>query len=132
MKTVIKIAAVASMVAGLGYVTASFAEPITPEAKAIMMTPGKALELEIGAQHAVSYFEPKEDGCGLTVVLASGKQGEGGAEAHGTRIVIPVGAGKTVRIDGTERRSADFMCGPHGKKMNARVYDREAYKAAKS
>jgi hypothetical protein len=104
------------------------AADMTP--KATLMTAGKALELEIGDQHTISYFQPASDGCSLTVVIAAGQTGEGGQEAHGTRINLPIAPGKTVRIDGTQRRSADFVCGPMGKKMNAKVYDREPYKSA--
>lgn len=97
--------------------------------KATLMSPGKALELQIGDQHAVTYFQPGKDGCQLTVVIADGQPGEGGQEAHGTRLVLPVAPGKTVRVDGTQKKSVDFVCGPKGKKMNAKVYDRESYNA---
>lgn len=98
--------------------------------KATPMTPGKALELQIGDQHTISYFQPAADGCALTVVIAAGQKDEGGQEAHGTRFTLPIAPGKTMRIDGTQRRSADFVCGPQGEKMNAKVYDREPYKSA--
>ena len=75
------------------------AADMTP--KATLMTAGKALELEIGDQHTISYFQPASDGCSLTVVIAAGQTGEGGQEAHGTRINLPIAPGKTVRIDGT-------------------------------
>ena len=130
MMTLTKIAVQAAIVASIAGAAATIGAAADMTAKATLMTPSKALELQIGDQHAISYFEPQKDGCGLTIVLASGQAGEGGIEAHGTRIVVPVAPGKTVRIDGTQRRSADFVCGPKGKKMNARVYDREGYKAA--
>ena len=39
-------------------------------------------------------------------------QGEpGGPAAHGTRIIMPVPAGNAVRIDGTNKQTAEFVCG---------------------
>lgn len=104
--TIAKFTVAAAALAALAGLSQSAVSAETT-AKVAQMSPGKALELQIGDQHAISYFEPGQDGCGLTIVLATGKEGQGGVEAHGTRVVIPLAPGKTVRIDGTERRSAD-------------------------
>ncbi len=119
-----------ALVCGAAACVSSVASATDMSPKATLMSPGKALELQIGDQHAVTYFQPGKDGCQLTVVIADGQPGEGGQEAHGTRLVLPVAPGKTVRVDGTQKKSADFVCGPKGKKMNAKVFDRESYKAA--
>lgn len=125
-----RMTALAGLVISAACIAPSVASAADLTPKSTLMTPGKALELQIGDQHAISYFQPASEGCNLTVVLAEGQPGEGGQEAHGTRLVVPVAPGKTVRIDGTQRKSADFVCGPKGKKMNATVLDREAYKKA--
>lgn len=137
MTSLIRIATAASLMSAT-----VFAVSIMPSAaeqlakpdptKPTSMSPGKAVELQIGDQHAISYFQPSPDGCSLTVVLADGQPGEGGQEAHGTRMVVPIAPGKTARIDGTQRKSADFVCGEKGEKMDARVYERQSYKADKS
>lgn len=123
----------ASIAAALSFASVSFAAPDAPSAqepKAIMMVAGKALELKIGDHHAVSYFQPGTGACSLTVVMASSQDKT--TEDHGTRIVVPVAPGQFMRIDGTERQTAEFFCGPAGKKMTARLFDRDTYKGGKS
>jgi hypothetical protein len=112
--------------------TSSFGAPDNPSDASIMMVPGKALALKIGTKHSISYFQPVDQSCSLTVVLAEAGEEVAMNDADRTRIVVPVAPGKALRIDGTQDKSAEFFCGPAGQKMTARVYTREHYKAAKS
>lgn len=127
-----KIIVAAVFGAGISTATSAFATDAHMQPTATVMLPGKALEMQIGDKHSISYFEPADQACGLTVVIADSKGTAAEMDAHGTRIYMPVAPGKAVRIDGTDKKTAEFICGPKGQKMSARVYDREAYKAAKS
>lgn len=126
-----KVAAAAAVVAGVTLATSTIGAP-TKDLAAVEMVPGKALELKIGNKHGISYFSPEAQSCGVTVVFADAGEEVATNEADRTRIVVPVAPGKALRIDGTQERSAEFLCGPGGQKMTARVFTRERYKAAKS
>ncbi len=94
-----------------------------------VMAPGRGLSLDIGGKHAVSYFETRDHACELTVVVADAAGGEEGFDSPGTRFVIPVQAGKGFQLDASAGQSAEFLCGPDGTRMNARVFDRAPYKS---
>lgn len=100
----------------------------------IVMNPGQGLPLDVGGKRVVSYYTQEDKTCGLTMVLAESEMGgmaNGGSEGpHGTRITTSVIPGKSVRIDGDFNRAAEFLCGPDGRKMNARIYTRDGYQAA--
>ena len=97
----------------------------------IVMTPGQGLPMDVGGKKLVGYFEQQGNACGLTIVLSESQMGgmaAGGTEGpHGTRITTEVVPGRKLRIDGDRNRAAEFLCGPEGRKMNARIYTREAY-----
>lgn len=118
--------------ASAALLSAGLAVAVDAEPHAFMMSPGKALELQIGDHHSISYFQPGSDACSLTVVMASSLAKAAEAEAHGTRIVVPVAPGRAMHIDGTDKQTAEFFCGPGGQKMTARIYNRKTYKGAKS
>lgn len=132
MTTTLKLLTGAAVAASLAMASSSYAVDAGGEPHATMMVPGKALELQIGDHHAISYFEPSQDACKLTVVMASSETRAAEIEAHGTRIVVPVAPGRAMHIDGTNKQTAEFFCRPGGKKMTARLYNRETYKGAKS
>jgi hypothetical protein len=94
-----------------------------------IMSPGHGVSLEIGGKHAVGYFETKDEACHLTVVLADVNGGESGLDSPGTRIVVPVLAGRNLQIDAGAGRSAEFACAPGASQMSARVFDRSPYKS---
>ncbi len=97
----------------------------------IVMNPDKGLPLNVGGKKLVSYYQQQGHACGLTIVLsesAAGGLASGGSEGpHGTRITTNVTPSQTLRIDGDQNRAAEFLCGPDGRKMNARIYTRDAY-----
>lgn len=98
------------------------------------MHPMQALPIDVGGKRVVGYYEQLAPNCGLTLLLAEGHTaGEGkSSNPQGTRIKIPVASGKAVVIDGDNNRSAEFLCGPNGRKMNARTYSRASYIPAKT
>lgn len=97
----------------------------------IVMTPGQGLPMDVGGKKLVGYYMQQEGACGLTIVLSESQMGgmaSGGTEGpHGTRIVTEVIPGHKLRVDGNLNRAAEFLCGPEGRKMNARIYTREGY-----
>ena len=97
------------------------------EPSAIPMTPGKGLSLDVGAKHTMTYYDQKDGACGLTVVIAGIEGGVKGDDTPGTRITATVMPGTALRVDAAGDKSAEFFCGPDGRKMNARVFDREGY-----
>lgn len=103
-------------------VSASAGDP-----SAIPMTPGKGLSLDVGPKHTMTYYEQKDGACGVTVVIAGVEGGVKGDDTPGTRVTATVMPGTALRIDAAGEKSAEFFCGPAGRKMNARVFDREAY-----
>lgn len=125
------VCAAAALVAGAA-VTASMAGSIPEVAMNTVMTPGKGLTLEVGDKHAVSYFQTVENACDLTVVVSSANGGTTGQDSPGTRIVATVAPGSKLRVDVPAKKSAEFMCGPAGTKMNARVIDRPSYSDLRS
>lgn len=94
-----------------------------------IMSPGHGVSLEIGGKHAVGYFEASGEVCHLTVVLADVNGGESGLDSPGTRIIVPVIAGRNLQIDAGAGRSAEFSCAPGASQMSARVFDRSPYKS---
>ncbi len=92
------------------------------------MMPGHGVSLQIGGKQAVGYFQIKDDACHLTVVVAD-VGGESGLDSPGTRFVVPVLPGKGIQVDASADQSAEFVCGPDGTEMNARVFDRAPYKS---
>ena len=97
----------------------------------IVMNPDKGLPLNVGGKKLVSYYLQQGHACSLTIVLSESEAGglaSGGSEGpHGSRITTNVIPGQTLRIDGDHNRAAEFLCGPDGRKMNARIYTRDAY-----
>ena len=110
----------------------SKAPAIEPAAQNMVMTPGKGLSLDIGGKHTMNYFETKDGGCSLMIVMAAQDGGLSGTDTPGTRIHIPVAPGKAVQVDASQNKSAEFICGPGGTKMSARIFEREPYKGTKS
>lgn len=106
-------------------VTASLAGSVPESEMNTVMTPGKGLILEVGDKRAVSYFQTNASACDLTVVVTAAEAGA--TDSPGTRIVATVAPGNKLRVDAPAKKSAEFLCGPAGQKMNARVIDRPAY-----
>lgn len=102
-------------------------EPASPGA--VAMSPGKGLSLDIGAKHAVGYFEPRNAVCALTILVAQQTDGEISQDSPGTRFSVQVAPGSRAQIDAADGKSAEFVCGAAGTKMNARVFDRPAWSA---
>lgn len=125
-KTMQLVCAAAALAVGAS-VTASLAEPVSEAEMNTVMTPGRGVILEIGDKRAVSYFQTNGNACELTVVMTSKTGGETGADSPGTRFVATLAPGQKARIDAPANKSAQFFCGPAGKKMDARVLDRPSY-----
>lgn len=94
-----------------------------------VMKPGRGVSFDVGGKHAVSYFVTANKACHLTVVLADTAGGEDGLDSPGTRLVLPVVAGKSFKVDAGAGQSAEFFCGLGAQRMIARVYDRAPYKS---
>lgn len=110
----------ASLVAAAGIALAG-------EPSAIPMTPGKGLSLDVGNKHTMTYYEQKDGACGITIVVAAIEGGMTGSDTPGTRISTTVMPGTAFRLDAANAQSAEFFCGPAGRKMNAKVFEREGY-----
>jgi hypothetical protein len=95
-----------------------------------IMMPGRGLSLDVGGKRAVGYFQTRDGGCHLTIVVADAAGGETGLDSPGTRFVAPVAPGHNVLLDASAGRSAEFFCGPGGTRMSARVFDRAPYKSS--
>ncbi|MBY0226333.1 MAG: hypothetical protein K2Q28_11060 [Hyphomicrobium sp.] len=102
------------------------------EPEAIDVKPGKGLSLDVGPKHTMTYFEPKEGGCGLTVVVAAKEGGVTGLETPGTRFVVTVAKGSALQIDTTDSHSASFECAPEGDHLHAKVFTREPHPKGKA
>lgn len=94
-----------------------------------VMTPGRGVSLDVGGKHAVGYYHVKGKHCHLTVVLADAASWETGFDSPGTRLTIPVSAGKRVTVDASAGQSAEFFCGLGAARMTARIFDRAPYKS---
>lgn len=97
------------------------------EEEGVLMAPGEGLSLDVGPKKTMSYFEPKNGSCGLTLVVASQEGGMTGSDTPGTRITVQVVPGASLRIDTSDTKSAEFFCGAGGAKMNVRKFDRAPY-----
>lgn len=89
--------------------------------------PGKGVSLNVGGKHVMSYFEAKDGGCSLTIVMAAVEGGMAGNDTPGTRFNVLVSPGKALRIDAADSKSADFTCDAAGKEMAARLFDSAPY-----
>jgi hypothetical protein len=116
--------AAASLVATAGAVFA--AEPDAMEIK-----PDKGFSLDVGPKHTMTYFEPKDGGCGLTVVVAAKDGGVTGLETPGTRFSVTVAKGAALQIDTTDNHSASFECAKEGDHLHAKVFTREPHPKGK-
>lgn len=135
MKSWVRLASMAMAVACMSAASAWAGPPAAAPDSPVVMKPGQGLPMDAGGKKFVSYFQRQDGACGLTVVLSESQNGglaAGGQEGpQGTRISVEVRPGKTLKIDGGLNRTAEFFCGPSGRKMNARLYTRESYKSAK-
>ncbi|MGL4396949.1 MAG: hypothetical protein ACRCS9_10460 [Hyphomicrobium sp.] len=136
MNLVMRMAAAAAVLGSVSVASAwseTAPAPGTAESPVVMI-PGQGLPLDVGGKRIVGVFQREHQACGLTIVLAvadAGGMAAGERDGpHGTRITLELAPGKTLQIDGDMNRTAAFMCGPGGRKMNARVYTRDGYKAA--
>lgn len=120
--------------AGVAAVTAvtCSALALAGEPETIDVKPGKGLSLDVGPKHTMTYFEPKEGGCGLTVVVAAKEGGVTGLETPGTRFVVTVAKGSALQIDTTDSHSASFQCAPEGDHLHAKVFTREPHPKGKA
>lgn len=118
-------------VAAVTVVTCS-AIGLAGEPEAIDVKPGKGLSLDVGPKHTMTYFEPKEGGCGLTVVIAAKEGGVTGLETPGTRFSVTVAKGAALQIDTTDLHSASFQCAPEGDHLHAKVFTREPHPKGKA
>jgi hypothetical protein len=118
-------------VAAVTIVTCS-AIGLAGEPEAIDVKPGKGLSLDVGPKHTMTYFEPKEGGCGLTVVIAAKEGGVTGLETPGTRFTVTVAKGAALQIDTTDSHSASFQCAPEGDHLHAKVFTREPHPKGKA
>ncbi|MEQ1717874.1 MAG: hypothetical protein ABL907_18170 [Hyphomicrobium sp.] len=134
MKVLARLAAVSALAGGVCVAAASAETPSAPGDSPVVMTPKQGLPLDVGGKRVVGYFEQQHDMCGLTLVVAvaqAGGMASGEPDGpHGTRISVEVAPGRALHIDGDMNRTAEFFCGPAGRKMNARIYTREGYKSA--
>lgn len=140
MKTIISLPALAALAASLCAASALAESGMGGMAGSdgqdsqIVMMPGQGLPMDVGGKRIVGYYTQEEGSCGLTIVLAESEQGgmaNGGTDApHGIRVSGNVQPGKILRVDGEFNRAVEFSCAPDGRKMNARIYTREGYKAA--
>lgn len=104
---------------------------VAGEGENVPLTPGKGLPLDIGNKHAVTYYTEKDGACSVTVVISSKDGGASGDDSPGTRVTAMVVPGTKLQIDSSTPESAEFLCGPKGRKMNARVFKREGYSKEK-
>lgn len=137
MTIILKLAAAAALAVGassiavaeMGGMAGSSGQDIQ-----IVMKPGQGLPMDVGGKRIVGVYTQDADTCGLTIVIAQSEMGgmaNGGTDAeHGIRVTGHVQPGKSLRVDGGKDRAAEFLCGPSGRKMNARIYTREGYQAA--
>ena len=127
-----KAVCVAAVVGSISLASIAGADPKGRTPESIAMAPGKGLSLDIGAKHAVGYFETRDAACHLTLVLADSEGGASGSDSPGTRIVSVVAPGAVLRLDAAKDTSAEFSCSSSGNKMNARVFERASYRALRS
>ncbi|MDX2309456.1 MAG: hypothetical protein NW216_14545 [Hyphomicrobium sp.] len=127
-----RIATIAAALAIAGGTAIGIVSPALSEkaGEGLVMVPRKGLMLDVGRKHTVSYFEPQDGACRLTVLIASTKGGSSNEDSPGTRISVPVQPGQRLVIDEAEKQSAEFLCRPGATKMNARVFVRPAESAS--
>lgn len=122
-------------IAGAAVAAAAFATcsalAVAGEPEAIDVKPGKGLSLDVGPKHTMTYFEPKDGGCGLTIVVAAREGGVTGLETPGTRFSVMVAKGSALQIDTTDSHSASFECAPEGDHLHAKVFTREPHPKGK-
>lgn len=111
---------------------ATAALALAAEPDAIDVKPGKGISLDVGPKHTMTYFEPKDGGCGLTVVVAAKEGGVTGLETPGTRFTVTVAKGSALQIDTTDSHSASFQCAPEGDHLHAKVFTRQPHPKGKA
>ncbi len=121
LKTLVSVSAAAAALAALSTLA------LAGEGENVPLTPGKGLPLDIGNKHAMTYYTEKDGACSVTVVLSSKDGGVSGDDSPGTRVTAMIVPGTKLQIDSSTPESAEFLCGPAGRKMNARVFQREGY-----
>lgn len=94
-----------------------------------VMVPHRGVTFEIGDTHLVSYFYGEAGACKLAVVMSETARPNTDVTSPGTRVIMPVVAGKRAYIDARNGQSAEFFCGPGAARMTARVFDRAPYKS---
>jgi hypothetical protein len=125
LKTLVRVSIAAAALAAVSTLV------IAGEGEDMPLTPGNGLPLDIGNKHAVTYYTEKDGACSVTVMLSSKDGGVSGDDSPGTRVIALVVPGSRLTIDSSTTQSAEFFCGPGGRKMNARVFEREGYSKEK-
>lgn len=127
-----RIATIAAALAIAGGSAMTIIGPVQSESapSEIAMSPGKATMLDVGRKHTISYFEPQQGACRLTVLIASAKGGSTAEDSPGTRVTAPIAPGQKLVIDEQDNKSAAFTCGPDGTQMSAKLFIRPDKNAA--
>ncbi len=88
------------------------------------MKPLMATSLEAGGAHVVSYFQPVNGACRLTMMIAGGDMETKGGSP--TRIQMTVEPGRAAFVDDADGKSSRFTCLYSAEAMNVVRVDRLA------
>lgn len=93
------------------------------------MRPLMAASLDSGGAHVVSYFQPVDGSCRLTMMIA----GQDAETSSGTptRVQITVEPGRAAYVDNADGKSSRFFCLYSAEAMNVTRTDRVAFSPAR-
>jgi hypothetical protein len=117
-----RIFALALGAAALGLAGAPLrAEPAAP----VTLKPLAAASIDAGSKHMVGYFIGSEGACRLTLMIADAANLEQATPATATtRLVAPIGSGKSAQIDTAVGQTLRFACASGGGAMTVTMVDR--------
>lgn len=99
---------------------------------AVTMRPLMATSLQAGGAQVVSYFQPVNGACRLTMMMMAGSPEAGEARSPApARVQITVAPGRSAHVDDADGKSSRFTCLQNAEAMNVIRTDRlAAYPAA--
>ena len=93
----------------------------------VMMKPLRAVSLDAGSKHVVSYFLSADAKCELTLMIVDAPRDDRSEPpAEVMRLRLAVDPGRSARVDTTEGKLLQFACQPDAQAMSVAVHDQIA------
>jgi hypothetical protein len=92
----------------------------------LRVAPLKAINLDVGAKHAIGYYLAEQGNCNLTVLLTDVSYDGDGTTPSATRVNVNVAAGTSAKVDMIDGTTMQFTCAAGASDMTVKTFARYA------